>query len=189
MLVLGMIKKRTRKPRSDRKHIIYSIQYESYCGDIDEYVGVTVVNNGNVWASFNKRWMAHIRAAKQLKKKWKLSEAIREHGVNAFDFEILETVRGKELAHKVERSIIRERKPSLNTDNRAKEEDIDAMRYYVLQSVEKGKKVWLDKQRELVYDIIYAEVMGHFEVNRRKKWLDKNGDRKWIIKSVTKAGQ
>jgi len=106
-----MIKK--RKPRSDRKHLIYSLAINGR-----EYIGVTFVDKGRVNASLTRRWQKHVRRALTEGKSWKLCQAIRKHGPEAFTIGVLEVVRGKAEAHQRERQLIRERKPKLNTDVR-----------------------------------------------------------------------
>ena len=48
----------------------------------------------------------------------KLYEAIRERGTGAFAYGIVAVVRGKSAAHQLERALIRELRPNLNTDVR-----------------------------------------------------------------------
>jgi len=84
------------------------------------YIGVTVVEKRNPQYSLKRRWQKHVSRALTEGKVWKLCAAIRRHGSEKFSVEIVETVRGKETAHKRERQLIRELRPSLNTDVRSK---------------------------------------------------------------------
>ena len=102
-----------RKTRSDRNHLIYSLSVEG-----KEYIGVTVVRERSAKKSLAWRWRKHVNRALTEGKKWKLCVAIRKHGPEAFDVEIVQIVRGKSEAHKIERELIRERNPKLNTDVR-----------------------------------------------------------------------
>jgi hypothetical protein len=43
---------------------------------------------------------------------------MRERGVDTFNLMVVDVVRGKTEAHKLERDMIREHKPNLNTDVR-----------------------------------------------------------------------
>ena len=107
-------RKKPRKRRCDRNHIIYALRVGN-----QTYVGVTHVEDGRVAYSLNRRWLKHIqRATKETGKDWKLCKAIREHGANAFKVHKLEVVRGKKAAHIRERVIMRDLCPSLNTDIR-----------------------------------------------------------------------
>jgi hypothetical protein len=108
-----MIETSSRKKRSDRNHIIYSLTIGKR-----EYIGVTVVNNRSPSKSLNRRWQKHVQRAYAETKGWKLCEAIRRHGPEKFTVEIVQIVRGKSSAHSVERDLIRSRKPKLNTDVR-----------------------------------------------------------------------
>lgn len=102
-----------RKTRSDRNHIIYSVAIGAR-----EYIGVTVVSNRSPSKSLKRRWQKHVQRAFAEDKGWKLSVAIRKYGAEAFTVEVVQIVRGKSEAHKVERELIRVRRPKLNTDIR-----------------------------------------------------------------------
>ena len=169
------------------EHIIYSAKIEHLYGDPEEYIGVTIVSNGNIGASLRKRWNQHVRTAKTLKKNWKLSKAIRKYGKYAFDFEILEVVKGKQKAHKIERCIIRERKPSLNTDLRSSQEKLDEMKYFVFETTKNERTVWLDKNHECIYDENSAKVFGEYEAKRLLKFFKKyNKSCKWELKKTAR---
>lgn len=79
---------------------------------------MTYVENRSPTKSLIRRWQKHVRRALTEDKSWKLCVAIRKHGPEAFDVEIVQIVRGKAEAHKVERDLIRARNPKLNTDVR-----------------------------------------------------------------------
>jgi hypothetical protein len=105
--------KNKRKPRSDRKHLIYSLAINGR-----EYIGVTFVDKGRINYSLTRRWQKHVRRALTEGKDWKLCVAIRKYGPDNFTVGVIEVVRGKTAAHDRERELIRERKPKLNTDVR-----------------------------------------------------------------------
>lgn len=103
-----------RKRRTDRNHLVYRISV-----DEDSYIGVTVVSfNGNKARTLKRRWQKHVQRALAEGHDWNLSRAIRKHGPEAFTVEIIQVVRGKKLAHSVERELIRQFNPNLNTDIR-----------------------------------------------------------------------
>lgn len=102
-----------RKKRCDRNHIIYQIKVGAQV-----YIGMTHVQRGRPNASLQRRWKKHVQRALTENRDWKLCKAIRRHGPERFEVVILQIVRGKENAHKVERSLIRKLNPSLNSDKR-----------------------------------------------------------------------
>ena len=103
-------KPRPRKRRCDTRHVIYIVQR-----DQDTYIGVTVVDQGRVAASVNRRWLKHVNRAQRENLAWRLCEAIRQHGPENFTVQVIEVVRGKTPAHQRERELIALHKPNLNT--------------------------------------------------------------------------
>lgn len=110
MYDVSMIK---RKRRTDRKHIVYRLQVKTLI-----YIGVTYVEKSNTKKSLARRWRKHVRRAFNEGLNWKLCEAIRQYGPDAFIVEVVEVVRGKVAAHTLERELIKQLKPKLNTDVR-----------------------------------------------------------------------
>ena len=102
-----------RKRRSDRNHIVYKITVKS-----KTYIGVTHVGKSTPNKGLARRWRKHVQRAYAENYNWKLCIAIRKYGPEAFTVEIIEVVRGKVNAHNVERDLIREINPSLNSDIR-----------------------------------------------------------------------
>ena len=106
-------KKTSRKKRTDRTHIVYQIQSGS-----DFYIGVTARTESTVLKSVRVRMNKHLYRSRSEDKTWRLYEALRERGPAAFRYMILAVMRGKHVAHAVERGLIRELQPTLNTDVR-----------------------------------------------------------------------
>ena len=102
-----------RKTRSDRNHIVYKITVKS-----KTYIGVTHVGKSTPNKGLARRWRKHVQRAFAENYNWKLCVAIRQYGSEAFTVEIVHVVRGKRTAHEVERALIRELNPSLNSDKR-----------------------------------------------------------------------
>jgi len=101
-----------RKTRSDRTHIIY----QATCVATGElYVGVTAKTQPTLALSLWTRWRKHLQRARTENKEWTLCKAIRKHGADAFEVIIIETVRGKALAHARERELTVELGATLNT--------------------------------------------------------------------------
>lgn len=105
--------KRNRKRRSDRNHLVYLIR----CTNTgEEYIGITVVRGRAFNKSLAIRWRDHLYHAFVEGRNHLLQKAIRKHGEEAFEHEILWIVRGKSAAHEVEREEIGKRKPTLNVE-------------------------------------------------------------------------
>lgn len=105
--------KKQRKRRSDRKHAIYLLE-NTVTGE--QYIGITAVSyNGNAMRTVNRRFLKHKQRANKENKGWRLSDSIRKYGSKAFDVIVLEVIRGKSLAHKIETLLINEVQPQLNT--------------------------------------------------------------------------
>jgi hypothetical protein len=102
-----------RKKRTDRTHIIYKIM-----SGPDFYIGVTAKTESTVLKSVRVRMNKHLYRSRTEDKSWALYEALRERGPGAFAYGIMAVVRGKSAAHSVERALIRELRPNLNTDVR-----------------------------------------------------------------------
>ena len=109
-------KKAPRKKRVDRTHIVYRI----YSGR-DFYIGVTAKTESTVLKSVRVRMNKHLYRSRSEDRSWALYEALRERGPESFVYEIVAIVRGKTPAHQLERALIRELRPTLNTDIRERQ--------------------------------------------------------------------
>lgn len=103
---------KTRKRRCDRNHIIYRLT-NTETGEF--YVGITVITGKAVKKSLDERWKRHVQRALNESRDWKLCVAIRTAGPEKFKREVLKIVRGKPVAHREERELIRTLQPALNT--------------------------------------------------------------------------
>jgi len=106
-------KNTTRKKRVDRTHIVYMLTSGS-----DFYIGVTAKTASTVKKSVMTRCMKHLYRSRSEDKSWTLYETMRERGTNGFTVNVLAVLRGKSQAHKLERCMIQEHRPNLNTDVR-----------------------------------------------------------------------
>jgi hypothetical protein len=109
-------KKATRKKRVDRTHIVYKIM-----SGADFYIGVTAKTASTVKLSVMTRCRKHFYRMRSEDKSWMLYETMRERGVSEFTVRVVAVVRGKTEAHNLERALIRDMKPNLNTDVRGVE--------------------------------------------------------------------
>lgn len=100
-----------RKRRQDTKHAVYVI---TNVITKEQYIGITVCGQ-QVRKALKVRVQKHVRRALTENKDWALCASIREYGVEAFEYGVVETVRGRKPAHARERELIREFNPALNT--------------------------------------------------------------------------
>ena len=99
-----------RKARSDRKHAVYMLA-NTNTGEY--YIGITVCGQ-QLKKAIKVRMQKHVRRALTEGKDWNLCRSIREHGADAFEMEVIGTVRGRKEAHTMERGLIAELCPALN---------------------------------------------------------------------------
>jgi hypothetical protein len=104
---------RKRKRRTDRKHVIYELVVAG-----KSYIGMTHVSKGSPDHSVYRRFRKHVNRALTEGRDWTLCKAIRKHGPDKFEVFILAVVRGKTPAHNLERELIRNLEPTLNSDVR-----------------------------------------------------------------------
>lgn len=104
---------KTRKKRSDRRHLIYLVQ-NNQTGE--QYIGLTALMfNGSVKRTLYRRMQKHLQRAMTENKMWGLSDNLRKYGPEVFTYGLIEVVRGKKQCHIREVELIKEFQPELNT--------------------------------------------------------------------------
>lgn len=104
---------KARAPLSCGEHIVYRI----ICNDGRAYIGVTSLKQ-TVEYSLRTRWIKHVSRAKCDSVNYNLCVAIRELGRDSFKIEPLHVVDTKQKAHDIERYLIDNLNPELNSDTR-----------------------------------------------------------------------
>ncbi len=109
-----MTDKAPRKKRSDRTHIIYRIDTKD-----GFYIGLTAKTQDTVDKSVRYRFGKHLSRAIREDKPWNLYKSLKTSLLGRKQYPIsihvLTTVRGKAAAHTLERELIAQYAPTLNT--------------------------------------------------------------------------
>lgn len=103
---------RKRKKRSDRNHIVYRLE-NSYTGE--SYIGISAVARTPLMA-LRERFRRHVSKATHENKNWKLHKLLRKFpDPSDWEMQIIGKIRGRKNAHQLERSLIEQFSPELNT--------------------------------------------------------------------------
>ena len=104
-----------RKKRTDRTHIVYEILVHD-----ERYIGVTARTASTVrkslWDRMSKHWYRRNEAGKNHWRLYQVLQTLDERSEAVI--RELAVIRGKSAAHTYERELIRNMKPTLNTDVR-----------------------------------------------------------------------
>lgn len=101
-----------RKRRSDRNHVIYEIVNTS---NGKSYLGVTACIGRRVHYSAHLRFQKHQSRARREQKEWALYVDMRENDPNVYELFIVDVVRGKATAHRIETELLKEFNYELNS--------------------------------------------------------------------------
>lgn len=101
-----------RKPRSDRNHIIYMASLKD--NPTAFYIGTAVMLRQAVNKTLKKRKDGHEGDTFKRNSQRTFHKAIREHGMQAFQWRVIEKVRGRKQAFRREAELINSLKAPLN---------------------------------------------------------------------------
>jgi len=101
-----------RKKRSDRNHIIYELYNNE---NHKRYIGVTACIGRAFNYSALRRFQKHVSRAKCENKDWALYKDINKFGADVYDVYVVEVVRGKREAHRIETELLRTGEYKLNS--------------------------------------------------------------------------
>ena len=104
-----MEQKTRRRKRCDRSYVIYQLQVNDQI-----YIGITARTQSTALKSVCDRWKKLQSRCRSEQKSWPLYNAMRKYGVEAFEYSVVETLRGRAAAYAREREIIRDLNPQLN---------------------------------------------------------------------------
>lgn len=102
----------SRRRRSDRNFILYQLK-NTKTNEI--YIGISAVLGRALQKTLRRRFAKHVSKAMCANKTWTLHKAMRKHPLEVWQPTILNVVRGKKAAFKLERETIRALAPSLNS--------------------------------------------------------------------------
>jgi hypothetical protein len=101
-----------RKKRIDRNHIIYELT-NTINGK--QYLGITQAIGRRFNYSVLRRFQKHVSRAKQEDWGWALYKDMRKFGPDVYDVCLIEVVRGKAEAHKIETELLQRYEYKLNS--------------------------------------------------------------------------
>jgi predicted GNAT family acetyltransferase len=101
-----------RKKRSDRNHVIYEIVNTT---NGKSYLGITAAIGRRYSYSAVLRFQKHQSRARKENKQWALYIDMRENTPDVYELFIVDVVRGKALAHKIETELLKKFEYELNS--------------------------------------------------------------------------
>jgi predicted GNAT family acetyltransferase len=101
-----------RKKRNDRNHVIYEI-VNTNTGK--SYIGITAAIGRRFHYSARLRFQKHQSRARKENRQWALYIDMKENDPEVYELFIVDVVRGKALAHKIETQLLKEFKYELNS--------------------------------------------------------------------------
>jgi predicted GIY-YIG superfamily endonuclease len=101
-----------RKKRNDRNHVLYEIVNTN---NGKSYLGITAAIGRRFHYSAKLRLQKHFSRARKENKQWALYIDMRENDQDVYELFIVDIVRGKALAHKIETELLKEFQYELNS--------------------------------------------------------------------------
>ena len=105
-------KTKSRRRRSDRNFILYQLKNTK---TREIYIGISAVLGRALHKTLRRRFAKHLSKALCAGKNWTLHKAMRKHPLEVWQPSIVQVVRGKKAAFRLEREAIRRLKPTLNS--------------------------------------------------------------------------
>ena len=100
------------KRRSDRNHVIYQI-YNTINGKF--YLGITAATGRRFHYSAKLRFQRHCSRARLENKDWALYEDMRKYSHDVYEVYVLDIVRGRSEAHRIETELLKKYNYQLNS--------------------------------------------------------------------------
>jgi pentatricopeptide repeat protein len=105
------MEKTKRTARRDSNFIIY----EAVSATGQNYIGLTRKTQSTVLKSLKERWRKHLSRARNEDRAWRLYEYMRAEGLEVtWEHRVLAIVRGRAEAYALERTVVKEQRPTLN---------------------------------------------------------------------------
>ena len=104
-----------KRKRSDRNHLIYELVNTI---NNKKYVGVTVCIGRAYKYTAIRRFQKHVFRAKNEPFDWALYKDMRKFGPDVYDIYVIQVIRGKSEAHRIETNMLQSLEYKLNSTHK-----------------------------------------------------------------------